>query len=76
MNRRLTRIALAAALGLTASIGFASSAMRLPAEHDSANSGPSLGPFGGEWVELQMYADGQNLVSGKVDFAPSIRPIS
>ena len=27
---------------------------------------PSLGQFGGEWVELQMYADGENLVAGKV----------
>jgi len=27
---------------------------------------PSTGMFGGEWVELQMYADGQNLVSGNV----------
>jgi RTX calcium-binding nonapeptide repeat (4 copies) len=27
---------------------------------------PSLGVFGGEWVELQMYADGQNQVAGKV----------
>jgi hypothetical protein len=27
---------------------------------------PSLGMFGGEWVELQMYADGENQVQGKV----------
>jgi hypothetical protein len=27
---------------------------------------PSLGMFGGEWVELQMYAEGQNQVAGKV----------
>jgi hypothetical protein len=27
---------------------------------------PSTGMFGGEWVELQMYADGQNQVAGKL----------
>jgi len=27
---------------------------------------PSLGVNGGEWVELQMYADGENQVAGKV----------
>jgi RTX calcium-binding nonapeptide repeat (4 copies) len=34
---------------------------------------PSLGMFGGEWVELQMYADGENDVAGKVirTFDPS-----
>jgi RTX calcium-binding nonapeptide repeat (4 copies) len=65
MNRHLTRIALAAALGLTASIGFASSASGYQ-QNMIRQIHPSLGIFGGEWVELQMYADGQNLVSGKV----------
>jgi hypothetical protein len=39
---------------------------------------PSLGMFGGEWVELQMYADGQNQVAGKVirTFDPSGFPFS
>ena len=34
---------------------------------------PSLGMFGGEWVELQMYAEGENQVAGKVirTFDPS-----
>jgi RTX calcium-binding nonapeptide repeat (4 copies) len=74
MHRRLTRIVLAAALGLTASIGFASSAggyqQNMIRQIHPSNPFPD---FGGEWVELQMYADGQNAVQGKVirTFDPS-----
>src|SRR2546429_4583339 len=66
MNGRLSRIATLAALTLTATVGLASSAR---ADHhliQIRQIHPSNGMFGGDWVELQMYADGQNLVSGKV----------
>jgi Ca2+-binding RTX toxin-like protein len=64
MNRRLTRIALATALALTATIGFASSARASFHEnlirevHEGVASS-------GDYVELQSYAPGQNLVAGK-----------
>ena len=63
MNRRLTRISLALAIvGCLA----ASSSAGAYQQNFIRQIHPSLGMFGGEWVELQMYADGQNLVSGKV----------
>lgn len=66
MNRCLTRTAIVAALtaiGLLASTATAGAnyhLMQIRQIH------PSNNPLGGEWVELQMYADGQNLVAGKV----------
>jgi Ca2+-binding RTX toxin-like protein len=64
MHRRPTRIALASALALTATIGFASSAnasyhLNLIREvHEGAASN-------GDYVELQATTAGQNFVSGK-----------
>ena len=64
MHRRLTRIALASALALTASIGSAASAkasyhLNLIREvHEGVASN-------GDYVELQATAAGQNLVAGK-----------
>lgn len=64
MNRRLTRIALTAALAATATVGFASSAKATFHEnlireiHDGGGTTP-------DYVMLQAYSAGQNLVAGK-----------
>jgi hypothetical protein len=63
MNRRLTRIALAAALTLTATIGFTSSAR---ADHHlimvrEVHRGATTA---GDYVMLQMFADGENVALG------------
>jgi hypothetical protein len=62
MNRRLTRIALASALALTATIGFASSAKATYHQNyiREVHETPTA-----DYVELQAYASGENLVSGK-----------
>jgi hypothetical protein len=61
MNRRLTRIALVTALAITATMGIASSAR---ADHHlimvrDVHRGTGGGP--GDYVMLQMFADGQNI---------------
>jgi Ca2+-binding RTX toxin-like protein len=64
MNRRLTRIALAAALALTGTIGVASSAQA--SYHLNFIREVHEGPAStGDYVELQATAAGQNLVAGK-----------
>ncbi|MGA9371347.1 MAG: hypothetical protein WBV53_05820 [Solirubrobacterales bacterium] len=64
MNRRLTRIALAAALTLTATIGFVSSAKATYHENliREVHDGGGVNP---DYVMLQAYSAGQNLVAGK-----------
>jgi RTX calcium-binding nonapeptide repeat (4 copies) len=64
LNRRLIRIALVTGLALTVTMGLASSARADLIQIRQIH--PSNGMFGGDWVELQMYADGQNMVAGKV----------
>jgi RTX calcium-binding nonapeptide repeat (4 copies) len=66
MNRRLTRIALLASLALIGTSVLASAADATYHRNLIRQIHPSNGQFGGEWVELQMYADGENLVAGKV----------
>jgi hypothetical protein len=66
MNRRLTRIALAAALAITGTFAFASSAsatfhLNLIREVHTGTGGSGTGGY----IELQSYADGQNFVAGK-----------
>ena len=73
MNRRLIRIALVTGFALAATLGLASSAR---ADHHLVQIRqihPSTGVLGGDWVELQMYADGENQVAGKLirAFGPS-----
>jgi Ca2+-binding RTX toxin-like protein len=64
MNRRLTRIALATALALTATIGFASSAKASFHENLIREVHEGVASVG-DYVELQAFAPGQNLVTGK-----------
>jgi hypothetical protein len=73
MMRRRIQGLIAASLvvgGLLAFSGIASASYHLDRIRQIH---PSLGPLGGEWVELQMPADGENLVAGKVirTFDPS-----
>ncbi len=64
MNRRLTRIALAIALTLTATAGFTSSAKA--SYHENLIREVHDGGGGGsDYVMLQAYSPGQNLVAGK-----------
>ena len=73
MNRRLSRIVVSAALAVTGTLAFSSSAAANYHLNFIRQIHPSLGILGGEWVELQMYADGENQVAGKVirTFDPS-----
>src|SRR5882757_10820335 len=73
MNRRLKRIVFAGVLAAS-TIGLLASSASASYHLDRIRQiHPSLGPLGGEWVELQMPADGENLVAGKVirTFDPS-----
>jgi len=73
MNRRLKRIVFAGVVGAS-TIGLLASSASASYHLDRIRQiHPSLGPLGGEWVELQMPADGENLVAGKVirTFDPS-----
>ncbi len=73
MNRRLTRIVVAAGLAVTGMLALTSSASAIYHKNFIRQIHPSTGLLGGEWVELQMYADGENQVAGKVirTFDPS-----
>lgn len=64
MNRRLGRIALAGSLAIAAVAVLASSAAASYHFNFIRQIHPSLGVNGGEWVELQSFAAGQNLISG------------
>jgi RTX calcium-binding nonapeptide repeat (4 copies) len=66
MDRRLTRIALVVSLAIIGASVLASAAGAAYHQNLIRQIHPSSGQFGGEWVELQMYADGENLVAGKV----------
>jgi len=63
MNRRLTRIALVTALAITGTIGFASTAKAT--FHENLIREVHEGGVSGDYVELQSFAAGQNLVAGK-----------
>jgi hypothetical protein len=63
MNRRMTRIALAGALTLTATIGYAANAQAT--FHENLIREVHEGGATGDYVELQAYSAGQNLVGGK-----------
>ena len=65
MSRRRI-VSLTAALALALSAALTSSASATYDQIQIRQIHPSLGVFGGEWVELQMYTSGQNLVTGKV----------
>jgi hypothetical protein len=73
MNHRSKRIAFAAALTVSLAGLLASSATASYHLDRIRQIHPSTGALGGEWVELQMPADGENLVAGKVirTFDPS-----
>src|SRR5262245_4146271 len=66
MNRRLNRLLLAAALGVTASMCLASSAGASFHLNLIRQVHPDNNVLGGDWVELQMYSSGENFVAGKV----------
>jgi hypothetical protein len=63
----IRRLAVVFSLALVAAVGMSSTAdatyhLNLIRQiHPSTNN-----PFGGDWIELQMYADGENQVVGKV----------
>jgi hypothetical protein len=62
-QRRITLVAALASLALACAAPVASASYHLIKIRQIH---PSNGMFGGEWVELQMYAGGQNLVAGKL----------
>jgi hypothetical protein len=74
MNRRLVLIA---ALATVAALALSATASAYQLNF-IRQIHPSNNPLGGEWVELQMYADGQNVVQEKVirTFDPSGFPFS
>ncbi|HEX6585337.1 MAG TPA: calcium-binding protein [Solirubrobacterales bacterium] len=66
MNRRLAWIVVAAALATVGMLAWSSTAGAAYHQNLIRQIHPSTGVLGGEWVELQMYAAGENQVAGKV----------
>jgi hypothetical protein len=60
------RLGLIAALATVAALALSATASASYHQNLIRQIHPSNEPFGGDWVELQMYADGENLISGKL----------